>query len=661
VLENIMSKLLKSKILLGVFIVTLVVVGSVASATKVSAATCSDSITSFLKQGSTGAQVSCLQKKLGMELTTYGTFGPLTKAQVVAFQTENSLPADGLVGVLTRAALNGTTTTTTTTTTTGALCPNGMTLASNCTTAPTSTTTQALCPNGMTLASNCTSAGTTTTVVTGVGDMAAGYPSLLGTPNNKAVGAGDIANQVLGFEVKADTGSGINLTSLKLKFDHAGTGNVGGSSTHIADYIKGVSVWMGSTKIGSTDIANFAKSNTGIYEGTIALTGATISTNAVQRFYVSVDANPVIDSGDYNEFWSTMVTSIRFTDGTGAIMTYSNSATVNSGTMEKLFKTQSYATANSIDLKATVSSTNPQESVVLGKKASTYTTEVLKFTLKAEGSDITVNKIPVLLTSTTDNLGVLATDAVLSWSGSNSDSQSVTASALTQTVTFGNTSDLGIKITDGSSLEFQVTITMAKLDGSTVHEGDSIKGDLTIASVQATDAVDGDVATFNGSANGYAQHLYTIAPVVTVGTTSITPVANGGSPTKADAYVDVTILAQGGTIYLNGVASATVPSITAAANGDVNTTLVGTSYTPSGSYVTTGSGATEYYTINDGQSMTIRVAATVNQATTTARGGLKLTAIHFGTDNSTEVLRGAYTLNWSNLTDKLKTAQVTLN
>ncbi len=76
-----------------------------------------------------------------------GSFGPKTIAAVKAFQTSKGLVADGKIGPMTRAALEafaaGTTvsTGTTGTTTTVALCPNGMTLASNCSVAPTTTGT----------------------------------------------------------------------------------------------------------------------------------------------------------------------------------------------------------------------------------------------------------------------------------------------------------------------------------------------------------------------------------------------------------------------------------------------------------------------------------------------------------------------------------------
>jgi hypothetical protein len=57
-----------------------------------------------LMVGSTGYDVSVLQRILGMPSTGY--FGPLTEAAVKTFQTEHNIPSTGFVGPLTRAVLN---------------------------------------------------------------------------------------------------------------------------------------------------------------------------------------------------------------------------------------------------------------------------------------------------------------------------------------------------------------------------------------------------------------------------------------------------------------------------------------------------------------------------------------------------------------------------
>ena len=78
-------------------------VGAVASnATPASAETCS--ITTTLRVGSKGAEVKCLQAALDQGLVGDGSFGPKTKARVVAWQASVGLVADGVFGPKSRAA-----------------------------------------------------------------------------------------------------------------------------------------------------------------------------------------------------------------------------------------------------------------------------------------------------------------------------------------------------------------------------------------------------------------------------------------------------------------------------------------------------------------------------------------------------------------------------
>lgn len=89
-----------------------------------------------MKVGSKGAQVVELQKVLNAggygTLTEDGNFGPMTKAAVIKWQKAVGLTGDGVVGPMSREKLNGTTPSNPNV----SLCPNGMTLASNCTMPP---------------------------------------------------------------------------------------------------------------------------------------------------------------------------------------------------------------------------------------------------------------------------------------------------------------------------------------------------------------------------------------------------------------------------------------------------------------------------------------------------------------------------------------------
>ena len=81
-------------------------VGSVAVSSTAGAQTCSITVT--LRVGSRGDQVRCLQAAVGA--TVDGSFGPMTKAAVVAWQASVGLSADGVFGPLSRAAWMGSST-----------------------------------------------------------------------------------------------------------------------------------------------------------------------------------------------------------------------------------------------------------------------------------------------------------------------------------------------------------------------------------------------------------------------------------------------------------------------------------------------------------------------------------------------------------------------
>ncbi len=70
-------------------------------------------ITNVLRLGSKGAEAECLQEKLNnlsdnFNLSLDGSFGPKTETAVMAFQSSHGLVPDGIVGPLSRAALNAT-------------------------------------------------------------------------------------------------------------------------------------------------------------------------------------------------------------------------------------------------------------------------------------------------------------------------------------------------------------------------------------------------------------------------------------------------------------------------------------------------------------------------------------------------------------------------
>src|SRR3990167_8678645 len=119
------------------------------------------SITSTLRVGSKGDQVKCLQATVGV--VADGSFGPKTKAAVMALQSSVGLVADGVFGPKSRAAWSGggstsmmypagCTSTSGYSPTTGTKCDSGTmttTLPAGCTsTSGFSTTTGVSCSTG---------------------------------------------------------------------------------------------------------------------------------------------------------------------------------------------------------------------------------------------------------------------------------------------------------------------------------------------------------------------------------------------------------------------------------------------------------------------------------------------------------------------------------
>src|SRR5579864_5024033 len=101
-----MSNLLKSKFLLGVATLAIMLTGVVGALPSTAAAsTCT--ITTTLRVGSKGAEVACLQTALDNGLVGDGVFGPKTKARVVAWQAAHGLTADGVFGPKSRAVWMG--------------------------------------------------------------------------------------------------------------------------------------------------------------------------------------------------------------------------------------------------------------------------------------------------------------------------------------------------------------------------------------------------------------------------------------------------------------------------------------------------------------------------------------------------------------------------
>jgi hypothetical protein len=369
-----------------------------------------------MKSGSKGPGVATLQAALNSVNSTTiivdSSFGPATKSAVMQFQAAHGLTADGVVGPMTGAALSAATVAVITVPSTGALCPNGMTLASNCMSGAMTPPTGALCPNGMTLASNCmTGAMTPPTPVAGctAGAMfnsmtaapcvnntpvvtggAGNISSIitLGSPSSVTASEGDTGRGILGVEIKADSGSNLAISNFGVKFSKT----AGSGSTWMSRYINKVSVMQGSTVIGSISASQLSQ-NGNDYVANIPVTGASVAANQRAQYYLAVDVNSNVDSNDSGSTITATITSVRYSDGTGIVLSL---GAINNQT----FTVQKLSSNANVKLQVSEDATNPRNRTVTANYTTTTTdVSLLKFNITANGSAMNLNEVDVIATA----------------------------------------------------------------------------------------------------------------------------------------------------------------------------------------------------------------------------------------------------------------------
>ncbi len=506
------------------------------------------SVTPTVKVGSTGANVMCVQTIVGA--TADGSFGPMTKAAVMAWQAGHSLVADGVVGPMTAAKMNAS--------------PVGGTFPAGCSSASGySTTTGMPCTGGSNLPAGCTStagfspttgmscSGGSTPTSTGPLTGGAGDATITDTSTDveTTVNEGTSDTKVLGFKVEADGGD-IALTNVKVSMIADGASS---SSYRLNHYISGVSVWMGSTKVGSADVDEFTKTGN-LYTKSISLDNATVREGSSKKatFYVTVDALDNIDTTDFNGTWSMSASNVRFQDSTGVVLTSSFGGTSTDledldGTDEgeNNFDFQSLASSGDVKVVVSKDSSSPDAQNVVGDdSSSTKNVLLLAFKVKATGSDVTFDTLNIT-TALSGVSGDVRTDIASELQLKNGSDTLATfdGADLDGTETF-NLDDT-FTISADTTEVFKVYATINQIDGTNLHSGSAMGA--SFASFSPEDE-NGDIVTDTGSAAGNNQTFVVDVPTVAlVGTptlavsTQTDGTATGEEDTyKATIVMDVT-------------------------------------------------------------------------------------------------------------------------
>lgn len=664
-----MSNVLKSKSLFGVMLAVVMVVAFAFAAT-----TFAYTHTVTLKVGSSGTQVAALQSALNLKAD--GVFGPATKAAVVAFQSTNGLTADGVVGAATGAKLaGGSTGCTGFDPMTGKACGSTSTVPGCMAGYMFSSTTGAKCDGSST--------GGSTGPLTGTSGEISDI-NQLSQYSAEEVGSGSNDVKVLGFEVEASNDGDVQLNSVKLTFDS--NGNNAADSDRISDYLDTVKVWMGSKEVGSADLSDFNKDATGVYSKTVALSGAVVKADVVEKMYVSVDAVSNLDSGDIDsDSWTVALNSLRYEDGAGVVTTVDSGDSLLTGNMDYdaagdgvSVAFVSFSSASDTELKLSLDTASPESSVVeVNTTNDTEGVVLLKGKMKLTGdSDVWLDELPITLTSTGDSISALASSIVLTIDGQEF-TESTGANCIDDTdfsgaddcdaatvagVVFDN---LDLTLTAGDTVNFSVSADINDIENSGVAATDFDEGDTLLASLTSVgrgamvveneqgDSL-ADSTERTGSATGEAQAFYSKGiKVALVGTPTAKVTDNGDaaiatSAQKGTFEVVFNVTAFGDDMRIDDDADedtstfTTVTQLSYSLSGDANVD----DSTATNSFTTT-SGAThdtESFLVEEDQTETFKLSVTLSPTTSTYTD-VKLEGIGWTAGSTDAVGANIYTFN----------------
>jgi hypothetical protein len=455
-------------------------------------------------------------------------FGAKTKAAVMSFQMSRpGLGVDGVVGPRTGAALASLVPTTPGGSTSTPGCPAG---------AMYNSMTGAPCSGSTNNSGNLSGTAGDITV--------SSYTAGLETN----VGEGDSNKKVLGFEIEADAGSDVAISSVKINLENQGSG-----SKRLSRYASTISVWdQNGNRVGSSDASAFSESSN-VYSRSIALSNVVIRADQKMRFFVAVSALENIDSSDYSaDSWVATLDSVRFNDASGAILTSDTNLT-------KTFNFTSLATANDLELKVNLSSSNLKaQTVKVSTTTQTSNIELLKFTMKAQGGKMMIDQIPVLLESANDSDVDTVTGNLILNIGGSTFSETVSSTSSNTTVTFN---DLNLSIAEGDTVTGTVYADINSLTGN-YTEGTTLYASIPSSYVTATSGTYIDVEDVNGdqlvtgdrtgSAIGEIMTLRSTGLNVVMGSASYARTTNtSGDVTSVTYTIPVSVTSFGNTLYMS--------------------------------------------------------------------------------------------------------------
>ena len=488
--------------------------------------------------------------------------------------------------------------------------------------------------------------------------------------NSEEVGEDEEDVEVAGLDLEADDGSDLEILAVRLDFDQVT------ADRDLRRYADEVSLWFEDDEVARVDADEFDDDNN--YSRTISLDDtAIIRSGDSAELIVAITGARNIDSADEGESWTVEFDSIRLRDGQDAVFSDDSTGDIGDNAGRR-FSFEDFASAADLELniRSGDDDINDQRVIIVDDDNDTEDVELFSFEFEVEGdSDVVIDDLPIAFTATGAGVGEIIDTTELYVDGDRINSESVSESTdTTRTIVF---EDLDWVIDAGDRVEVEIRVDVRELGGA-FTEGDSLSAEIgetetDSASFDAEDEEGNNLrdSDVDGRASSDAHEFYSAAPEITVEETDIEQIDNGDAPPEsALVRIELRIQAKGGTIYLNGDDETTESKrfFVGQVYGsgiDSKTTASSSTFTViDGTNDLTNSGQDdEYWTLDEGEDMTIRIEAVVSQAAVTNNtvlAGYQASAIKFGTDNSSDTTRSAISLTSSDLLDETRSGTAAL-
>jgi hypothetical protein len=329
------------------------------------------------------------------------------------------------------------------------------------------------------------------------GEASLGTIDVMGSPDNEDVEEGEEDVAVFGFEIEVEDGD-VMFERVDVQFDAA-------SSTledEPWELLDEVSLWLGDEEVGRIDASDedeWDEVSSDVYEVRFVGLEEVVNEDDTAEFYVAVSAAGNIDTADLDQEFDVSIPEdgVRAVDGEG-INHYEPGSESDATTFG--FEVEG---ANE-ELDVSLSSNNPYEAVIMVEEDSTSDAyELLVFELEAEGNDIEINEIPILMTfGTTDEFDQVVADAWLEVDGEVfNDFDETPSSGTSTTFTLAFDIDGDIVIEEDDTVEVSFVAEFQETDGN-YSNGLTVSADVTVDDIDAEGADELDNSQTNGSANG---------------------------------------------------------------------------------------------------------------------------------------------------------------